>query len=199
MIPCIDNYKDLSLGKYEDIIKANSIESDIDRQVAVLSVLTGLSERELLNLPIAEYSQLAAKTNYLQTPVTKTGRIASKYHAGKFTLVPTGDLRKITTAQYIDFQTLAPEGDAKLVEILSCFLVPEGMKYNDGYDIIEVQNAIREDLSVQDALNLSAFFLNKYAALIKATRHSLERTIKRETNPKRRKKMSALLRKDGDG
>ena len=45
MIPCIDNYKDLSLGKYEDIIKANSIESDIDRQVAVLSILTGLSER----------------------------------------------------------------------------------------------------------------------------------------------------------
>lgn len=193
MTPCIDNYRDLPLGKYEEIIKANDIENDIDRQVAVLAILTGLSERELLNLPIAEYSALAAKTAYLQTPVPKVSRPASRYTAGKFTLIPTTDLRKITAAQYIDFQTLAPQGDKHIVEILSCFLVPEGCKYNDGYDIIEVQTAIREDLSVMDALCLSAFFLKKYAALTRSTRISLEKALRTERDPKRRARMLAAM------
>lgn len=195
MTPCIDNYRDLPLGVFQEIILANDIPDEVDRQVKVLSLLTSLSERELLNLPIAEYSDLAAKAMFLTKPLPKIARPNAKYKCGAFTLIPTGDLRKITAAQYIDFQAFAPDGEKKMVEVLSCFLVPEGCKYNDGYDIVEVQNAIREDLSVQDAVYLSAFFLSKYAALIKATQTSLVRTMRKERNPERKKMMQTEITK----
>lgn len=195
---CIDNYRDLSLRKYEQIIQANKIESDIDRQVAVIAILTDLSEREVLNLPISEYTELATKTTFLTKEMARIPRPAHRYKVGNFTLIPTTDLRKVTTAQYIDFQNYAPGADEKLVEILSCFLIPEGYKYNDGYDVIEVQDAIR-DLSVQDAVSLSAFFLHKYAALIRGTRISLEKMLKRERNPETRAKIREKLDGLGDG
>lgn len=193
MTPCIDNYTDLSLRKYEEVIRANNIESEIDRQVKVISILTDLSEREVLNLPIAEYSELAGKALFLTKPMPKIPGPAKKYRVDGFTLVPTTDLRKITTAQYIDFQTYAPGADSKIVEILSCFLVPEGKMYNDGYDILEVQEAIR-DLSVKDTIALSAFFLTKYANLIKATKISLAKAVKREKGAKRAQMEAQMAR-----
>ena len=44
MIHCIDNYRDLPLGVYEQIV-AIKTDDPLDTQVAVLSLLTGLSEK----------------------------------------------------------------------------------------------------------------------------------------------------------
>lgn len=191
-IDCIDNYRDLPLGVYRDIIAANDIPDEVDRQVAVIALLTGRSQRDILNLPIADYTALAGKAAFLTAPPDKLPRVADAYRVGGFTLVPSKDLRKVTAAQYIDFQALAPKGDAALPEILSCFLIPSGCKYGDGYDVADVHAAVL-DLPVADVLALSAFFLKRYAALIRGTRISLERMRKRERNPKRRAMLEARL------
>ena len=193
MIDCIDNYRDLPLGVYRDIIAANDIPDEVDRQVAVIALLTGRSQRDILNLPIADYTTLAGKAAFLTSPPDKLPRVVDAYRVGGFTLVPSKDLRKVTAAQYIDFQSLAPKGDAALPEILSCFLIPAGCKYGDGYDVAEVHAAVLE-MSVADVLALSAFFLKRYAGLIRATRISLERMRKRERNPKRRAMLEARMR-----
>ena len=190
----IENYKDLMLGAYLDIQRINEDESreHIDRQVAILSVLTGRSERELLNLPIAEYTDLATRADFLTRPAEKIPRPADRYHLGAFDLVPIRDLRKVTTAQYIDFQTFAPDADAHLVELLSVSLVPEGMTYNDGYDLADVQAAIREHLSVQDALALVADFFRRWLALTRATLNSLEKELKKAARIKDAEKRAKL-------
>lgn len=193
MIDCIDNYRDLPLGVYRDIIAANDIPDEVDRQVAVIALLTGRSQRDILNLPIADYTALAGKAAFLTSPPDKLPRVADAYRVGGFTLIPSKDLRKVTAAQYIDFQSLATKGDAALPEILSCFLIPEGCKYGDGYDVTEVHAAVLE-MPVSDVLALSAFFLKRYAGLIRATRISLERMRKRERNPKRRAMLEARMR-----
>ena len=49
----IDNYRDLSVGKYEEIVRLCETEmTDLDRKVAVISVLTGKTEDEVLRLPL---------------------------------------------------------------------------------------------------------------------------------------------------
>lgn len=199
----INSYDKLPLGNYLDIQAATprdadrgSILDDLDYQVAVLSVLSGLTERELLNLPIDEYSEMVQQADFLTKAPASIGRPASKYVLGGFTLIPTGDLRKVTTAQYYDFQAYAPEGDAKLVELLSVFLVPEGHAYGDGYDTQDVQAAIRDGLPVSDALALVAFFFESWLRLTQDTLRSLEkeaRNTKRIRDPKQRAEILARI------
>ena len=81
--------------------------------------------------------------------------------------MPTTDIRKMTTAQYIDFQNFSKEGEKKLIEVLSCFLIPKGKKYNEDYDILEVQKSLRDYLTIPNCLALSAFFLAKFNRSIK--------------------------------
>lgn len=192
----IDSFAALPVGVWLQILAVNKDDTrdEVDKQVGTLALLTGRTERELLNIPIAEYSALARKADFLASVPERLPRAARSYKAGAFTLRAQTDLNKITAAQYIDFQTFAPEGEARLVELLSVALVPDGCDYNDGtYDLGAVQDAIREGISVEQALSLTAFFLGKFAALIVSTRRSLTRMARTERNPERRARMRERL------
>lgn len=161
-IKIIDNFKDLLLGDYMEItsiINDESIE-ELDKQVKIISILTGTDEEFILDLPIPQYQQLSTKLNFLYGELPQEARLAKSYRIGKFDLVPVTDMRKVTTSQYIDFQSLHQAGyEEHIVEILSCILIPKGKKYCQDYDLAEVHNAIRKGLSVFDAVSIYAFFL----------------------------------------
>lgn len=157
----IDSYDKLTLGKYQEIqdIYADEGLDELDRQAQVLSVLTGISADEILHLPIGEYKELVSRASYLSPDRMAYHPVASRYLLGGFELVPVRDYRKLETCQYYDFQTYAPLLEKYQAEFLSVILVPKGHRYNEGYDILEVQKAIREEMSVADAASLTGFFL----------------------------------------
>ena len=160
----IETYRDLPIGMYLDCceIDRRTDMEELHKQVAILSILSGESEENIYNMPIEEYKVLVAKSNFLRRPYDGEVLTAKSYIVGKWNLIPVEDFRKITTAQYIDFQTFSKDAERNVVEMLSTMLVPKGMKYNQDYDVIEVQNAIRRELSVADALSLLAFFFVQF-------------------------------------
>lgn len=165
----IDNYRDLPIGMYLDICEIDR-RTDIDelhKQVGIISLLSGMAEEDIYNLPIGDYKTLASKTRYLSHPYDGEVLTAKVYSLDEWVLQPVQDFRKITTAQYIDFQTFVKGGEQNIVEIISTMLVPKGKKYNQGYDVVELQKSLREHLSVADALSLFAFFFVQYNQLIK--------------------------------
>ena len=196
----IDNYRDLPIGLYLEICDIDRREDleDINKQVSIISVLTGMAEEDIYNLPLDEYRQLAAKSQYLRHPYEGEILTAKNYIVGKFTLVPVEDYRKITTAQYIDFQTFAKDAERNIVEILSCMLIPKGKKYNQDYDVLEVQKALREHLCVADALSLVAFFLVQYRQSIKdSLTYSREMAMKLR-DPEKKRRMLREIQKEED-
>lgn len=191
-IRIIQSYRELPIGDYQDILalcKDESLE-ELDRQVKILSILTKMDEDTLLNLPIQEFKVLTSRMGFLEKDLpSKVTRLEKSYKIGKFELVPVTDMRKVITAQYIDFQSFHQAGfENHFVEILSCLLVPKGKKYNQDYDIIEVQDAIRRNLNVHDAASLYAFFIFSCRESIKdMLTFSLQETQKIKDKEKREK------------
>ena len=196
----IDNYRDLPIGLYPEICDIDRREDleDINKQVSIISVLTGMAEEDIYNLPLEEYRQLAAKSQYLRHPYEGEILTAKNYIVGKFTLVPVEDYRKITTAQYIDFQTFAKDAERNIVEILSCMLIPKGKKYNQDYDVLEVQKALREHLCVADALTLLAFFFVQYRQSIKDSLTYSREMAMRLRDPEKKRRMLREIQKEED-
>lgn len=164
----IDNYRALPLGKYLAILELteNTELDDLTRQVEIISILAGTSADDILNLPIDEYKECVIKSRFLTRVFPGNLIIAKSYKVGDFDLLPVTKYDKITTAQYIDFQQFIKEGKSRFAELLSCLMIPKGKKYNDGYDITEVHEAIKQHLSAADTLSLSAFFLRKLKQLM---------------------------------
>ena len=168
----IDNYKDLPLSLFLRIDKVLTSEAeDIDKQVAVIALLSGCEEADILAMPVTDYASLAGKAAFLSEPCPSVPAAATIQAEG-FTLVPVKDFTRITTAQYVDFQTFARDIPQSLPRLLSCLLVPEGHSYNEGYDMAAVHRAV-EALPLPVAMGLSAFFFASLRESIAASLASL--------------------------
>ena len=148
----IDSFNKLTLGKYDEIktISQDETLEEVDRVVGIISVLTDVSEEE-----------------FLSAEAFNPGRMAKKYVIGGMELIPVTDFRKLETCQYLDFQTYAGDLDNHMVELISVLLVPKGHRYNEGYDILEVQQAIRDGMTVTEGVSVVTFFLTLFKGLIK--------------------------------
>lgn len=193
----IDNYRKLPIGKYNEIVKLCETEMDeVDRKVKIVGILTGLTDDEVLALPLTDFTECCAKARFIDQPCPETliPSVSKSYPVGGFNLVPVTDMRKVNTAQYIDFLTFSKDKEHNIVEMLSCFLVPKGMDYNEGYDILDVHNAIKEEMSVAEVLAVLAFFFGSWTKSLHSTLSYSKRQARRLKDKGKRETMMAMIR-----
>lgn len=202
----IKSYDELKVGKYLELLEVDKTEGleDIDRQVKIVSILSGLPEDELLHMEIGKYTMLARATDFLMAAPAEAA-VKDSYEAGGLTLVPVKDYRKLETGQYIDFKAYAADIEKYFVEFISVLLVPEGHRYGEGYDIADVQAAVKE-MPLPEAMGVVAFFFASYKRLIADTLNYSEQEAMKLSNPKAKERILAqiakareALRQNGDG
>ena len=180
----INNYEALDLGRYMKIDRIlHTPAEEIDKQVQIVAILADMSEEEVLHLPLADYTAMAVQAAFLGAHCEPAEVDGKPFEAGGVKLVPTKDFTKITTAQYVDFQTFVKDFPSTLPELLSCFLVPEGKEYNTGYDVAEVKEAVR-CITLPQAIGLTAFFFKRFNASIVDSLTYLERTGRKDPRKK---------------
>lgn len=193
----ITSYSNLPMGKYQRVIEALKQNEDaIDAHVEMLSILYDLTPEEVMNMPLEQYQKLSFNCSFLMQPLPPVkGRICKEYKFGDMVLVPTTDIKKFSAAQYIDYQQMIQE-DGKLIELMSCLLVPKGCKYAQGYDIADVHKVIAEYMCVSDVMEMSAFFLRKLKNSISNTLSCLEldMTLSRDKDKRRMINLSRIIR-----
>lgn len=210
----IDSYKTLTLGKFMELQKIDwaSME-EIDVQVKMLSILSDMDEDDILKLPLDEYSKMVNKTVFLSKQPEINKNIPDKIKINDKIYVLVKDVKKMTAGQYIDYQQYLAANDFNfyLPYILSCFIIPKGKTYGD-YDVDEVVDVLKNNISVEEALSISGFFMKKFRTSIKAIlfyldwkikkmmRKTKDETVKTKLMTARKAIVSLKdLMKDGDG
>lgn len=195
----IDSYNKLSIGKFIEIQEVDFISmEEIDIQATLIAILNDMTEEEVLELPLNEYKDCARKLKFLAIkPEPKSKIPKSVKLSGKEYTVIT-DIRKMTAGQYIDYQNYLTHKDNKyLPHILSCFIVPKGEKYGES-DLAEIIEIIKNELPINIALSMSAFFLKKWENLTKGTLTFLVWKMRwmlmKEKNQEVKKKMKMAIK-----
>ena len=198
----IDSWDKMPVGFLKDIhrITSDNTLSEDDKSLQAAAVLARLPYDTLLNLPLDEAQELVARTAFLYEKPEKK-KIRKTYNLNGRVYVPLMSMEDMTTAQFIDFNSLLNDLDERLPEILSIFLVPKGHKYNDGYDKNTVVKDITERLMVTEALGMASFFINGYKKYVMRTllysEAALEVTMwkaPKELRPQAKEVMKALRR-----
>lgn len=166
----IDSYNKLSIGKFIEIQEVDFISmEEIDIQATLIAILNDMTEEEVLELPLDEYKDYARKLKFLAVKPEHKAKIPKAVKLGGKEYTVITDIRKMTAGQYIDYQNYLTHKDNKyLPHILSCFLVPKGEKYGES-DLSEIIETIKNELPINIALSMSAFFLKKWENLTKGT------------------------------
>lgn len=165
----IDSWSKLPVGKFKDILRITKSEmAEDEKSLLCAALLSDLTYDSLLELPLEETQKIVKRTAFLYTP-PKPQHIKRSYNLNGRTYYPLTSMEEMTTAQFIDFNSLVEAMDELLPEFLSVFFIPKGHKYNDGYDMKQVAKDISERLSVEEALGLASFFVNAYKRYVRRT------------------------------
>ena len=186
----------ISGEKYWQIIDIlQSEDDDITKQAELIATIEGISVDEVLNMPIQESAQKVKSLVFLnEFPMKEYRSLKTQVMGGKTYDVIT-DMSKLPTAAFIDYQTYTklPFRDA-YDKILSCFIIPAGFTYNDGYDVAEVQKVIRENLSWPEVQSMLHFFLKRYAKSFMRSRQFLIKAIRKEKDQMKREELQSKVK-----
>lgn len=178
-----NKWEDISIKKFDEISNIlshiNNVNEDEELEINInlLSILCDVSVEEIEDLPLTEFSKLVKQTEFLKEMPKVDIKDNYVINGKKYVLL--SNVQKMTTAQYIDYQTLVKNADKNVKELLSVFLIPKGKKYGE-YDLEEVINDIYNYFPITDARAVSFFFTLVLQSLTKATLISLERRTKKE-------------------
>lgn len=162
-------WNDITIADYIQIKQV--LDTDVEPLIKQGELLKLITKKEIDNLPLPKFIELAKKElAFLNQPPRKPSfkDVKEKYHVAGWDLELWGNISKITTAQYVDYtniqKPLKTEIDAIAAypKVLSVFLIPEGKKYNEGYDIVKLQDDIEQHMPITDAMAI-AFFLSSYS------------------------------------
>lgn len=168
----IESWKDLPLGTYKKITAIDP--QDEEGNLKVLALLEGKTYNEILNAPLAEVKEKIQKLAFL-TVKPKKHLVKLKYKLGNTTYLFDCTASKITTAQFIDFSQTSKED---LTGALSIFLIPEGHRYNEGYELEDTKLDIERYLSVEEALSICDFFTTLSEAYLRRTLRKARKALK---------------------
>ena len=158
------DWENITIEKYYKIkdILDDEVDDDITKNVKLVAVMLNKDEQEVWDMDMAEAGNYISRLQFLNKfELPKHPNMKIKLPS--YDLVVIKDLTKINVAQYVDFQNFVKMPMRESMEkILSIFLIPEGCSYNTGYDILDLQKEIRENLSFRVAEGLLSFFIEKY-------------------------------------
>lgn len=163
----INSWDTLPIGVFQKLYEIEQ-EKDENTEYRIIAALNSMTLEQVLDLPVSRVNGMAQEAAFLfEKP--KKRKVQKSYVINGRKYEVTLNYKEMTTAQYIDFKNFAPECNKHLASFLTVFFVPEGHKYNSGYNVEFVAKELSDNLSVEDALSLSAFFFRKCKRLIRRT------------------------------
>ena len=174
------NWYNVNLNQFILLQDAFKIEDDTEKMISIAEIILG---NDVTNLPLKEFNEQMKRLEFLKeeipsaVPPKKFEINGKKYFMDCL-------LGNITTAQYVDFTNQSNTGD--LSKMLSVFVIPEGHKYNDGYDMLEVINDIGM-LPIPIVNSIAFFFGRQFSVFMKIFQRYSIKQIKKTNIPKEAK------------
>ena len=136
----------------------------------VIDIVYGIKSKEIPVSELYKYSIDFLNKECPRHPIKSHYTINGVKYDSNF------DITKITTAQFVDFRNYAANG-AKIEDVLSVCLIPEGHSYNDGYDITKLKADCLQ-MPITNAQSIGFFFQKQLTALLQIIQYCLLRKLK---------------------
>ena len=181
----------LTYSDFEQLVQIGEANiPDHYRTTHILSVLTGEDVEYIEDLPVTVFMKLASQLAFLNDKPKATPH-KNEYEVNGRKYILKAEVDKICTAQFLDYGNYIKEENPSTVKLASCFLIPEGHTYGDGYDINQVLSDIR-CMTFQDVNSIAFFLQTQYAAYMLISIDSMERQMKKMKIPKKKRQESLI-------
>ena len=176
-------WKDISLRQFN---KIQDLLQEID-EYTTLNIIDVLYDVDSADMPAMEVmNKYAHSLDFLMTTIPTNEKLKETYTINQREYNSNINLTQMTTAQFVDYQNYSKDNPVDISKCLSVFIIPKGHTYNDGYDLKQVQEDIK-DLDMVTINTLAFFFKKLYILLLETTLLCLTQDMKKMNIPTEKK------------
>lgn len=176
-------WKDITLRQFN---KIQDLLQEID-EYTTLNIIDVLYDVDSADIPAMEVmNKYAHSLDFLMTTIPTNEKLKETYTINQREYNSNINLTQMTTAQFVDYQNYSKENPVDISKCLSVFIIPKGHTYNDGYDLRQVQDDIK-DLDMVTINTLAFFFKKSYILLLEITLLCLTQDTKKMNIPSQKK------------
>ena len=176
-------WKDITLRQFN---KIQDLLQEID-EYTTLNIIDVLYDVDSADMPAMEVmNKYAHSLDFLMTTIPTNEKLKETYTINQREYNSNINLTQMTTAQFVDYQNYSKENPVDISKCLSVFIIPKGHTYNDGYDLKQVQEDIK-DLDMVTINTLAFFFKKLYILLLETTLLCLTQDMEKMNIPTQKK------------
>lgn len=176
-------WKDITLRQFN---KIQDLLQEIDEYTTlnIIDVIYGVDSADMPAMEVM--NKYAHSLDFLMTTIPTNEKLKETYTINQREYNSNINLTQMTTAQFVDYQNYSKENPVDISKCLSVFIIPKGHTYNDGYDLKQVQDDIK-DLDMVTINTLAFFFKKSYILLLETTLLCLTQDMKKMNIPTEKK------------
>lgn len=181
------NWSDINLFQYQQLVKALSIEDEIDKTVKLVSIVTGMTENQVLSLSIADFNKEKQKLNFLSEDIQDKPVNYINVNGRRYECIY--DVRNIPAARYIESKVFGNDLVNNIHKIAATMVLPmkktifgwKRAKYNAANHEQYAQDML--EARFVDVYHSAVFFLSVYLNWIKVSQGYLMEELKKKKVP----------------
>lgn len=150
------NWKQITLHQWKQLeeISNKEYEDDILKTADIISVVFGIDDP--MELTPSQFNAFVSELNFLTESIPET-KLCNTYTINGTKYNFDGNCFSMTMSQLMDWRSFSTAEHIDYGNCLSVFLVPEGHKYNDGYDMEKTLEDI-DLLPITDVMKIYSFW-----------------------------------------
>ena len=210
------SWSDVSVRQFVELSKVKGLGFDeIDAQLRILSILTGVEDDVFLNVSLPDLKKLNKKIEFLEQKQPK-GELHLSYKIKGQRYRLEWDANNLLAGEYIDIQNYIKKGASEnMHNIMAIYLKPVNFfgglkkgcykKNKDGKHIQTLESRAKtaelvlDHLTMDKVFCINGFFLNRWEILTKATLAYLNRAKDKTMKELRKELAQEGLSKHMDG
>jgi len=175
-------WNDITLRKWTEIesVYKKKYEDEILQTADIISVVFEIENP--MELSPAEFSKYVEQLSFLTKPIPEK-KLCNSYTINGTLYNFKGNIMEVSMGQLMDWRQFSTKEPIDYAECLSVFIIPDGHKYNDGYDMDKTLNDIKS-LPIGDVLKLWNFFLAAQVLFTETLIDYFKRLLKKTNLPK---------------
>lgn len=183
------SWDDITLSLSDKLEEALKTPSPIEKNIKIIALLTDSTYEEINALSLIEIVRLTKDIKFVKQPLKLPSKTPKTITLGGMTFRVCLKPSMLNFAQFVDLQSALTQQPIDKLNLVSAILVPEEKVYNTEYDMDEIQEIIRNNLSI---VYFQFFFLKSLLLLRKQLKDGMKSFLKVSKKMKMKEKTEKI-------
>lgn len=181
-------WHNITLGQFKELTAITEVKDEY-MMCNIIDLVYGTDSS---NMQLSEFNEYLDAVAFMNEDIKPVKKLPDRVTLNGRTYDTGCNLTEVSVAQYIDYQNYCKREKVSYNDLLSVIVIPEGRRYNDGYNMTEVK-ADMDQMPIDLVVSICFFLTRQYQLFTETFQTCLKEKLRTMKIPEKEKQKALEL------